>query len=88
MLAGPQAKDSVSIFKGWSIRKILEEEFGILLSLSCVYLVLRRLELARIKPRPQHEKNDPEKIHQWLTKKLPDAYGQVIKNHPNKKIEI
>jgi hypothetical protein len=34
--------------------------------LAGVYVLLHRLGLSSLVPRPRHKKNDPEKMRQWL----------------------
>lgn len=57
--AGPTEKDGVSVLHGPAIRRILEQEFGILYSRQGLYDLLHRLGFSRLCPRPQHEKADP-----------------------------
>lgn len=65
---GPKAEDEISIFHGYHIQKILEEEFGVSYSESGVYALLARLKLSWITSRPRHEFNDPEKMEEWKTR--------------------
>jgi len=46
--------------------RILQQEFGIKYSLSSVYVLMHRLGLACLKPRPRHIHNDPVAMQQWL----------------------
>jgi transposase len=66
VLAGPLKDDEVSIFHGKEIQQILRNEFHCNYSLAGVYLLLHRLRLSWIVPRPVHEKNDPEAMKVWL----------------------
>ena len=58
--AGPTDADNVSVLHGKDYQRILEEEFGVIHSLSGVYNLLRRLDYSWLMPRPQHEKADPQ----------------------------
>lgn len=46
--------------------RILRQEFGVNYTLSGVYKLLHRHNLACLKPRPRHRKNDPQAMLQWL----------------------
>jgi transposase len=85
---GASEKDGVSVLKAKHIRAFLSVEFGAKYSLSGVYGLLQRMNLSRIKPRPQHEKNDPELMAQWLGETLPSKVTEVKQAHPNEKIEF
>lgn len=63
---GPTDADSTCTLRGTDARAILENEFGVPYSLPGVYALMHRLGLSCLKPRPQHLKNDPEKMQQWL----------------------
>ena len=65
IFTGPTPEDSVSIFHGHDIQKILAEEFNVVYSESGVYALLARLKLAWITTRPRHEHNDTEKMEAW-----------------------
>jgi putative transposase len=66
MLAGPRAEDAVCSLRGEDARRIIEGEFGVKYSLPGVYVLLHRLGLSSLVPRPKHKKNDPAKMRQWL----------------------
>lgn len=63
---GPTEADATCTLRGTDARAILESEFGVQYSLPGVYALMHRLGLSCLKPRPQHLKNDPEKMQQWL----------------------
>lgn len=58
--AGPSDADGVSVLHGKDYQRILEQEFGVVLSLSSVYNLLHRLGYSWLAPRPRHEKADPQ----------------------------
>jgi transposase len=62
---GPKPHDGVCTLRGKDAQQILNEEFGVNYSLSAVYDVLHRLKFSCLKPRPKHEKNDPEQMEQF-----------------------
>jgi len=66
ILAGPRPQDAVCSLRGQDARRILDSEFGVQYSLAGVYVLLHRLGLSSLVPRPRHKKNDPQKMRQWL----------------------
>ena len=66
ILAGAKPQDAVCSLRGRDIRRIINNEFGVEYSLPAVYVVLHRLGLSCLEPRPRHKKNDPQKMRQWL----------------------
>src|SRR2546421_10130393 len=68
ILAGPtEADGGVCTLRGTDARRILRAEFGVEYKLSSVYELMHRLNLACLKPRPRHRKNDPAAMENWLT---------------------
>ena len=57
--AGPGLSDGVSVFSSPVIQRIIEQEFGVLYSISAVNYLLHRLGYSYLCPRPKHEKSDP-----------------------------
>ncbi len=57
--AGPSPDDGVCTLRGQDVRRILQQEFGQLRSLSAVYGLLHRLGYSSLVPRPQHPEADP-----------------------------
>ena len=66
ILAGPKPQDAVCSLRGEDARRIIKSEFAVQYSLPGVYVLLHRLGLSSLAPRPRHKKNDPEKMRQWL----------------------
>jgi transposase len=66
ILAGAKPQDAVCSLRGKDARRIIESEFGVEYSLPGVYVLLHRLGLSSLVPRPRHKKNDPKKMRQWL----------------------
>ena len=58
--APPRPEDGVCTLRGADVRRILEQEFGVLMSLQAVYDLLHRLGYSSLMPRPQHEDANPE----------------------------
>lgn len=66
ILAGAKPHDAVCSLRGQDIRRIINNEFGVEYSLPAIYVVLHRLGLSCLQPRPRHKKNDLQKMCQWL----------------------
>jgi transposase len=60
MTAGPRARDGVCTLRAKDAQRILLGEFGVAYKLQSVYDLMHRLGLSCLKPRPRHEKQDPE----------------------------
>src|SRR4051794_3755385 len=58
--APPRPEDGVCTFQGPDVRRIIEQEFGVLMSLQAVYDLLHRVGYSSLMPRPQHEDANPE----------------------------
>lgn len=63
---GPIETDGVCTLRGKNVQRILEEEFGVKYTLDGAYAVLHRLGFSRLRPRPKHRKNDPQKMARWV----------------------
>ena len=58
--AGPTDTDGgVCTLRGPDVRRILEDEFGVVRCLQAVYDLLHRLGFECLRPRPRHPKADP-----------------------------
>lgn len=56
--APPTVEDQVCTLRGEDIRRILEQEFGVLRKLSSVYYLLHSLGYSSLVPRPRHTQAD------------------------------
>lgn len=68
LIEGPTDADQTCTLRGTDAKEILKKEFGVQYSLPGVYALMHRLGLSCLKPRPQHYKNNPEKMQPWLDK--------------------
>ncbi len=64
--AAPADADGVCALRGKDIRRIIEEEFGVIHTMGGIYKVLDRLGYSTLVPRPAHRKNDPEKAREFV----------------------
>lgn len=58
--AGPTDEDGVCTLRGRDVQRIINDEFGVRLSLNGAYRVLHRMGYACLSPRPRHENHDAE----------------------------
>ena len=86
LLEGPQPQDAVCTLRAQEARSILEKEFGVHYCLSGVYALMHRLGLSCLKPRPQHRKNDPDIVKQWLEEApfLSSVSATIIPTEPSR----
>ena len=87
ILTGPTEADGVCTLRGRDCIAILEAEFGVQYSLSGVYELLHRLNLAVLVPRPQHRRNDPEAMRQWA-QHAPLFIREVQQKYPDQRIAV
>jgi transposase len=67
MLDGPTEADAgLCTLRGREAQRILEQQFGKPYSLSGVYKLMHRLGLSCLRPRPQHHKQDPQALEEWV----------------------
>lgn len=85
---GPLESDGVTSWNSSIIQNILMSEYGASYSISGVKNLLRRLGFSYTKPRPKHEKNDPNAMKTWREETLPAFYDEVQSENPKKKIEV
>lgn len=69
--AGPREGDGVCALRARDARRILLEEFGVAYKLQSVYDLMHRLGLSCLKPRPRHEKSDPEAMRKFREEAAP-----------------
>lgn len=65
MKAGPRTGDGVCTLRGKDAVRILKNEFSASYSLEGAYNLLHRLGYSCLKPRPRHEKNNPEAMEKF-----------------------
>ena len=75
--AGPS--DATATLYGRNIQQILEMDFGVIYTLDGVYKLLHRLGYSCLKPRPRHQKADPQ-LQQAFKKTLQKSWKQSPKS--------
>jgi transposase len=85
--AGPTPEDGICTFYGRDLRRILEQEFGVLLSLQAVYDLLHRHGFTSLMPRPQHEGAD-EELQAIFKEVVADQIEAIREAHPGAVVQI
>ena len=60
ILDGPPKGMGITVWRGWAIGEWLEREYGAKYSLAGVYVLLHRLGLSSLMPRPLHPESDSQ----------------------------
>ena len=85
--AGPTAEDEMATFYGLDLKRILEVEFGVILSLQGVYDLLHRHGFSSLMPRPQHKDSD-EELQAIFKEVVADQIQAIREAHPQEKVEV
>jgi transposase len=85
--AGPTPEEGRSTFYGHDYQRILEDEFGVVLSLQAVYDLLHRLGFSSLMPRPQHKDAD-EELQAIFKEVVADQIQAIAEAHPERKVEV
>jgi transposase len=83
----PRPEDGICALRGADIRRILEQEFGVLLSLRAVYDLLDRLGYSSLMPRPQHQHAD-EELQAIFQEVVLDQIQAIEEAHPDDEVQI
>jgi transposase len=68
ILAGPGPESILSRYRVSDIRELIKQSFNVTYSPSGTYMLMQRMNLSHIKPRPKHEKNSPKVMGEWKKK--------------------
>ena len=85
--APPRPEDGVCTFRGRDVQRILEHEFGVLMSLQAVYDLLARFGYSSLMPRPQHEDANPE-VQEFFKEIVVEQLDAIAAQHPNRELRI
>src|SRR3954470_24893037 len=83
----PRPEDGVCALRGVDVRRILEREFGVLISLQAVYDLLRRLGYSDLMPRPQHEGANPE-VQEFFKEIVVEQIDAIAQQHPDREVRV
>src|SRR3954447_20673919 len=85
--APPRPEDGVCTLRGSDVRRILELEFGVLMSLQAVYDLLNRLGYSSLMPRPQHEEANPE-VQRFFREIVVEQIDAIAAEHPDSEVRV
>jgi transposase len=85
--APPRPEDGVCTLRGRDIQRILEQEFGVLMSLQAVYDLLQRFGYSSLMPRPQHEEANPE-VQEFFKEIVVEQIDAIAEQHPDQEIRV
>ena len=85
--APPRPEDGVCVFRGRDVRRILEQEFGVLISLQAVYDLLQRFGYSNLMPRPQHEDANPE-VQAFFKEIVVEQIDAIATEHPDQELRV
>ena len=85
--APPRPEDGVCTFRGLDVQRILEQEFGALMSLQAVYDLLHRLGYNDLMPRPHHEDANPE-VQEFFKEIVVDQIDAIAAGHPDEEVRV
>lgn len=68
ILAGPGPNSALSRYRILDVQALIKQLFGVEASLSGTHLLMKRMKLSHVKPRPSHPKNDPVAMEEWKKK--------------------
>jgi transposase len=85
--APPRPEDGVCTLRGADVRRILEREFGTLMSLQSVYDLLQRLGYSSLMPRPRHEDANPE-VQEFFKEIVAEQIDAIAAEYPDKEVRV
>ena len=85
--APPRPEDGVCTFRGRDVQRILEQEFGVLMSLQAVYDLLSRFGYSSLMPRPQHEDANPE-VQAFFKEIVVEQIDAIADQHPDRELRV
>ena len=85
--APPRPEDGVCVLRGRDVQPILEQEFGVPLSLQAVYDLLARLGYTSLMPRPQHEEANPE-VQEFFKEVVVEQIDAIAAQHPDREVRV
>ena len=85
--APPTPEDSVSTLRAADIRRILEQEFGVLMGRQAVYDLLHHLGYSDLMPRPHHEQANPE-VQEFFKEIVVEQVDAIAAERPDKEVRV
>ena len=85
--APPRPEDEACTLRGRDVQRILEQEFGVLMSLQAVYDLLHRFGYSSLMPRPQHEEANPE-VQEFFQEIVVEQIEAIAVEHPDQEVRL
>jgi transposase len=85
--APPRPEDGVCTLRGLDVQRLLEQEFGVLMSLQAAYDLLHRLGYSSLMPRPQHEDANPE-VQAFFKEIVGEQIDAIAGQHPDREVRV
>jgi transposase len=83
--APPRPEDDACTLRGRDVQRILEQEFGVSMSLQAVSDLLHRFGYSSLMPRPQHEEANPE-VQEFFKEIVVEQIDAIAEAHPDQEI--
>lgn len=83
----PRPEDGVCAFRGRDVQRILEQEFGVLMSLQTVDDLRARFGYGSLRPRPQHEDAAPE-VRELFKEIVVEQIDAIAERHPDRELRV
>jgi len=85
--APPRPEDGVCTLRGLDVQRLLEQEFGAMMSLQAVYDLLHRFGYSSLMPRPRHEDANPE-VQEFFKEIVVEQIDAIAAEHPDREVRI
>jgi transposase len=85
--APPRPEDGVCALRGLDVQRLLEQEFGAVMSLQAAYDLLHRLGYSSLMPRPQHEGSNPE-VQAFFKEIVGEQIDAIAGQHPDREVRV
>jgi transposase len=84
---GPRPEDGTCTLRGPEIRRILEQEFGVILGRQATYDLLHRLGFSDLMPRPQHPGSN-EEVQEFFREIVVEQIAAIAERHPGDEVRV
>jgi transposase len=84
---GPRPEDGTCTLRGPEIRRILEQEFGVVLGRQATYDLRHRLGFSDLMPRPQHPGSNQE-VQAFFREIVVEQIAAIAEQHPGDEVRV
>jgi transposase len=85
--APPLPEDGVCTLRASDVRRIIQQEFGVLMGRQAVYDLLHRLGYSDLMPRPYHEDSNPE-VQEFFKEVVAEQIDSIVAAHPEEQVRV